>query len=171
MPLLVASCIVEAPGSDKSSGAARRTVLAPAAPLSVRSGANLGDKVEIVGAAITPGRAEPGESLRVSVAFNVKAALEADYVIFVHIEDATGHAERLNADHRPSRPTQDWKPGEVVRDEFSIYVPPGSGAKGLNIYLGFWDPKTDARLVLKNPGEVKSDGNNRILIASVPVGI
>ena len=31
--------------------------------------------------------------------------------------------------------------------------------------------KTDARLVLKNPGEVKNDGNNRILIAAVPVGI
>jgi hypothetical protein len=42
--------------------------------------------------------------------------------------------------------------------------------RGLNLYVGFWDPKTDARLTLSNADKVRSDGNNRILIAQIPVG-
>ncbi len=49
-------------------------------------------------------------------------------------------------------------------------MPPSMNVRGLNVLMGFWDPKTDARLPLKNPDAVKSDGNNRILVAQIPIG-
>jgi hypothetical protein len=167
--LAVAACIVPAPTSEKAPEA-----LKPAAPLlEVRNGANLGGKVEIVGARVNPGRLSPGESAKVTVFFKVLEPMTADYMIFVHAEDADGRVDRINADHAPlggMRPTSTWKVGEVLPDEFSIYVPPGMPVRGLNLLMGLWDPKTDARLPLTNPALVRNDGNNRITIASIPVG-
>jgi hypothetical protein len=169
---LASSCIVEAPGGQKATPERARAVVSQVPPLSVQSGANLGDQVEIVGATIQPGRVLPGESAKVTVFFKVLQELDVDYIVFVHVEDSDGRAERLNADHRPAGgySTTQWKAGETVKDEFSVYVPPGMSARALNLFMGLWDPKTDTRLPLRNPDKVRSDGHHRILLAQIPVG-
>lgn len=171
---LGAGCIVEAPGGEKSLPAERaRAVVTQVPPLQVKNGANLEDKVELVGATVQPGKVLPGESFKVTLFIKVLSEMDVDYMVFVHVDDAEGRAERINADHRPAGgtyPTSQWKAGETVKDEFSVYVPPGMPAQGLNVFVGFWDPKTDARLKLKNTEAVRNDGNNRIMLAHVPVG-
>lgn len=169
--LLLAGCIVPAPSSEKAPE--RQKVAAPAQPIDVRNGANFEDKVELVGATLNPGRVTAGEALRVTAFFKVLDAVPEDYTIFVHVEDVDGKVDRLNADHTPVQgtyPTTKWKKGETVKDEFTIYVPPGMPVRGLNLLIGFWDPKTDSRLKLKNVEAVRHDNNNRILLAQVPVG-
>lgn len=166
-----AACIVPAPSSEKAPER-QKVVAAPAVPIEVKNGANFEDKVELVGATLAPGRVAPGEALRVTAYFRVLDTMTEDYMIFVHVEDVDGKVDRLNADHGPmqgSYPTSKWKKGETVKDEFTIYVPPGMPVRGLNLLIGFWDPKTDARLKLKNVDVVRHDNNNRILLAQVPV--
>ncbi|MBK7864162.1 MAG: hypothetical protein IPJ65_37315 [Archangiaceae bacterium] len=169
--MLCGACIVPAPSSEKSPE--RQKVAAPAQPIEVRNGANFEDKVELVGATLAPGRVAPGESLRVAVFFKVLDEIKDDYMIFVHVEDVDGRVDRLNADHAPVQgtyPTTKWKKGETVKDEFTIYVPPQMPVRGLNLLIGFWDPKSDARLKVKNTDAVRHDNNNRVLLAQVPVG-
>ncbi len=171
---LLPACIVEAPGGEKQGVKRGQTVVSNAPPLTVTPGANLEDKIELVSATFTPGRALPGEAVKVAVQFRVLEPLEADYTVFVHLEDVDGRAERMNIDHKPVQgtyPTPQWKKGEVVKDEFNLVVPPGGASRGLNIYLGLWDAAADTRLKLKNTDKVKSDGNNRILIATLPIGM
>lgn len=166
--LACTSCIVPAPSSE----GVESTKAAAAPPIQVQNGANLGDKIEIAGAIFQPGRAAPGEAIRASVFFKVLDTIPADYYVFVHVEDADGRVDRINADHAPVQgqiPTSKWQKGQTVRDDFQIYVPPGMPVRGLNVLLGMWDPKTDQRLVLKNPEAVRHDGSNRILIAQIPV--
>ena len=168
--LPLGACIVPAPSSEKAPE--RQKVAAPAQPIEVRNGAVFEDKVELVGATLAPGRVAPGEALRVTAYFRVLDQLPEDYMIFVHVEDVDGRVDRLNADHAPMQgayPTSKWKKGETVKDEFTIYVPPGMPVRGLNLLIGFWDPKTDQRLKLKNVDAVRHDNNNRILLAQVPV--
>jgi hypothetical protein len=171
----VPACIVEAPTPiNKKAAPAGATAprLPPAPPIDVKSGANFGDAFELVSLTLSSGRAVAGESLRASANFKVKGRVEADYHIFVHVEDVDGRSDRLNIDHPPVRgslPTSRWEVGQVVRDEFEINVPPGMPVRGLNILLGFWDPKTDSRLPLKNPEAVRNDGRDRVLVATVPV--
>jgi hypothetical protein len=170
--LLLSGCIVPAPTSEKAPER-QKAAAAPAAPIEVRNGANFEDKVELVGATLSPGRVAPGEALRVTAFFRVIDEIPADYMIFVHVEDVDGRVDRLNADHAPVQgtyPTTKWKKGETVKDEFTIYVPPNMAVRGLNLLIGFWDPKTDARMKLKNTDQVRHDNNNRILLAQVPVG-
>ncbi|MCK8497126.1 hypothetical protein ACJ2CR_37720 [Myxococcus faecalis] len=169
--LLASACIVEAPGGASAEQRKAATVTQVPA-LSVRNGANLGGKVELVAATVQPGRLTPGERAQVTLYFKVLQAIDEDYLIFVHVEDAGGRMERMNLDHKPANgmlPTSQWKPGETVKDEFSIYLPADANPKALNIWLGLWDPRTDTRLALTNPDAVRNDGKNRLLVAQVPV--
>ncbi|WP_224366775.1 hypothetical protein [Hyalangium versicolor] len=168
---LVCGCIIEAPGGA-TEAERRQATVAQVPQLAIKSGANLGGKVEIVGATIQPGRVVPGEQTRVTVFFKVLEPLDADYIVFAHAEDSEGRSERMNLDHKPAGglyPTTQWKPGETVKDEFSFYLPSGSPVRGVNLWIGLWEPNTDTRLPLKNPQAVRNDGNNRILLAQVPV--
>ena len=168
---VLSACIVEAPGGA-SPNERRQAVVAQVPALQVRNGANFEDKVELVGALVQPGRIAPGELARVTAYFKVLKPLDEDYTIFVHVEDAEGRMERLNVDHQPAGglyPTTQWKVGETVKDEFNIALPAGSPARALNLWVGFWDPRTDARLQLKNPEVVRNDGRSRILLVQVPV--
>ncbi|MFT3841580.1 MAG: hypothetical protein QM723_31620 [Myxococcaceae bacterium] len=167
--LLLTGCIVPAPSNES---APQKT--APAAPpAQVNVGANLGDKIEIASLIINPSRGQAGQPIAVSAFYKVLDDVPADYMVFVHVEDVDGRNDRLNVDHAPAggqNPTSKWKKGDTIRDDFQIYVPPNMQVRGLNVLMGFWDPKTDARLPLKNTDAVRSDNNNRILVAQIPIG-
>ncbi len=168
---LWSACIVEAPGGASPKDR-RQAVVTQVPPLSVNSGANFEDKVELVGATVLPGRLAPGDSARVTAYFKVLKPLEEDYLIFVHLEDAEGRMERVNVDHKPAGglyPTTQWKPGETVKDEFILSLPSGVTARTLNLWLGFWEAKTDTRLQLRNPEAVRNDGRSRVMLVQVPV--
>ncbi len=168
---LLSACIVEAPGGA-SPNARRQATVAQVPPLTVKTGANLGGKVEVVGATVQPGRVTPGEPARVTAYFKVLKPLEEDYLVFVHIEDADGRMERLNIDHKPANgvyPTTQWKPGETVKDEFTIFLPTNAPARAINVWMGLWEPRNDTRLPLTNPDAVTNDGRHRLLLAQVPV--
>jgi len=173
-----AACIVEAPTSEgtqaqPAAAAPQPRRGPPAPPAQVNSGAIFGDKVELQSVIINPSRGFPGEQVHVVANFRVIAALDVDYMIFVHVEDIDGKVDRINVDHAPGRganPTTRWKVGEVVRDEFDIPIPPGMPVRGLSLVMGFWDPKTDARLPLTNPDKVRNDGRSRVFVAQFPVG-
>jgi hypothetical protein len=167
--LVLSACIVEAPTAGKKEA----TQAAPAAPpRDFPSGANFGDKVQLLSFRIDPGSGVTGASVRASAMLKVLAPLDGDYMIFVHVEDVDGKVDRINVDHAPVRgslPTSQWAAGNTLRDDFEIPIPPGMPVRGLNVLLGFWDPKTDARLVVKNADQVRTDGNNRVYVAQFPV--
>ena len=170
-------CIVEAPGSTRpgkgDAAAAAAKVVAATAPLNLKNGAILDDKVEIVDVTFEPGRALPGEAVRVTAQYRVLAEIPQDYLIFVHVEDVKGKLERMNVDHAPvggRRPTSTWKPGEIIQDAFTVNVPAEGRLEGLNLWAGFWHAQTDTRLALKNPNAVRNDGRDRILLGTLRVG-
>ncbi len=164
----LSACIVQAPTSDGTQPTATRPP--PAAPVQVPNGANFGDKLELTNVILAPGRLVAGDTLHVALNFKVLAPIDRDWSIFVHVEDVEGRIDRLNADHPPRRPTSQWKVGEVVRDDFEVAIPPGMPVKGVTLLLGLWDAAGDQqRLPVRNPGQVKNDGHDRVFVASIPV--
>ena len=162
--LVLAGCIVPAPSGDAPGPST-------SPPLSLLSGANFGGKVELQRAVFRPGRPAAGEPVHVALTLRVLAEVPDDYVLFVHVEDGGGKAERRNADHRPvdgSRPSTSWKPGEILVDEFTVEAPVGS-TRLLNIWMGFWQPERDVRLPVVNPERVRTDGHDRVLIGQLPL--
>lgn len=163
------SCIVQAPTQEGTKTAAPKASAAP--PVEVKNGANFGDKVELVQATLTPGRAAPGETVHVTFLFRVLDAIDREYMIFVHVEDADGRIDRLNVDHAPrGKPISQWQKGELIRDDFDVPVPPGMTVRALNLIMGLWDPRTDERMPLKNRDQVRNDGRDRVFVATIPMG-
>lgn len=176
-------CLVEAPGINGESKRAttasntgrpsRPGVISNIPAVTIPSGAVLDGRVEIVGTRLDPGKALPGETVRVTNIYRVLEDIPQDYLIFVHAEDPDGRGERMNLDHEPqggNYPTSQWKKGETVQDTFEVLVPTTPGVRGVNLWLGFWHRETDSRMQLKNPDKVRNDGKNRILVATIPVG-
>ena len=168
--LLPLGCIVEAPGGDKqSSGSPVAAAQRPGArPAGVRNGAIFDGKVELVAASFNPAVLTPGDVSEVKLYFHVLQPLSEDWQIFVHAEDPEGRAGRTNFDHAPKRATSTWRPGETVEDTFSLGIPAGSTQRALDVWVGFWLPRTDGRLPVKNPETVKTD-SDRVLLARLPV--
>jgi len=172
--LLGSGCIVEAPtGQNKPPPEVERARAQSRdlPPMVVRLAANIEGKVELTAASLQPGQVAPGESAKVTLVFKALEEMTADYTVFVHVEDADGHMERMNLDHKPASGqylTSQWKKGELIKDEFTLFVPP-MALRGLNLWVGLWEAKTDTRLQLRNPDQVRNDGNNRILVLQVPV--
>jgi hypothetical protein len=174
--LWLSACIIDAPVSGGGGMAPARSPMrpsTPSGPVAVKVGALLGDdKVEIQGAQFHPPQLVAGEQMKITLFFRVIDTIPDDYIVFVHIEDVDGKAERMNIDHRPmggNYPTNQWKKGEVVRDEFGVVIPSGIPIRGVKIYAGLWDPKSDRRMKLMNPTAVANDGADRVLLATVPV--
>ncbi|HVO67737.1 MAG TPA: glycosyltransferase family 39 protein [Syntrophales bacterium] len=71
-----------------------------------------------------------------------------DYNVFVHFY-SDDDIPILNADHRPHAkyPTNEWRKGEVIRDEFDITTP--LPAK-FYVYIGLYEGATQVRLPVKN---------------------
>ncbi|MEW5743758.1 MAG: hypothetical protein AB1938_32900 [Myxococcota bacterium] len=166
--LTATACIIEAPTKEGTQASAPRPP--PAPPVEVKNGANFADLVELTSAVLSPSRAVAGEGVRVSLNFKVLGKIERDYMIFVHVEDVDGRVDRLNVDHQPRlKPTSAWQPGETIRDDFEIPIPPTMPVRGLNLILGFWDPRSDERMPLKNKDQVRNDGRDRVFVATIPV--
>jgi hypothetical protein len=168
--LLLAGCIVEAPGGDKQSPGASATAARPGVrPAGVRSGANFDGKVELLAASFNPPVLTPGDVSEVKLYFRVLQPLPDDWQIFVHAEDPESKVSRTNFDHSPKRPTSSWRPGETIEDTFAIGIPAGSTQRALDLWVGFWLPRTDGRLPLKNPEAVRTDNTGRVLLSRLLV--
>jgi hypothetical protein len=166
---LAPACIVEAPSGGDGE---KPKVAVNAQPATVKNGAVLGDKIELLGAMFQPGQAVPGEPVHVALYFRVLDTIDQDYSIFVHVEDADGHVQRANFDHPPAQgryPTSQWKKGETIRDDFQLLVPAGVQLRAINLYVGLWQPQSDQRLPVTNADKVRTDGQNRVMIAQLPV--
>ncbi|HVP62502.1 MAG TPA: hypothetical protein VMT11_18235 [Myxococcaceae bacterium] len=160
------ACIVEAPTSSKPGPPQSRSQVAP---VPVKNGAVLGDLAELVGATFAPPSVSSGDATRVVLVFRGIKPTTEDWQVFVHLEDAEGRGERLNADHPLRAPTSTWKAGEVVQDEFVLTLPPGWKSRAVNVFVGLWLPSTNARMKVRNPEAVRTDGNDRVLLVQLPV--
>ncbi len=167
--LLLMGCIVEAPGGDKQSpGASTPPARGAVRPAGVRNGANFDGKIELLAASFNPPALTPGEVSEVKLYFRVLQPLTDDWQLFVHAEDPEGKVARANFDHLPKRPTSTWRPGETVEDTFSVGIPAGSTQRSVDLWVGFWLPRTDARLPVKNPEAVRTEAD-RVLLAHLLV--
>lgn len=127
-------------------------------------------RVELASVVLSPPNPRPGQGVNVTFYFRVLEGPEEDFKVFVHVDDRGGRSERLNGDHMPARgryPMSLWRPGELVRDEWSFTIPSYFDAEVLDLWTGFYHPIRGDRMTLKNSDRVTNDGQNRVLAASI----
>lgn len=96
------------------------------------------DRIELAGWKLTPDEPQPGSELTISLFWRVKKRVAGRWKVFVHI-DAPG--QRIHADHDPVEgmfPTDNWKPGDLIRDDHRVVVKRTQGRGRHTFYVGLF---------------------------------
>jgi len=141
--------------------------LLPAAPAPKNTvNADLDGKLVYLGSDFEPAVAAPGQQVRVTNYWKAVEPPGEGWRIFTHLEGPDHHGF-VNDDHGAiagKYPVDQWKAGEIVRDQRTITVPANWSQSALLIYVGAWKGQT--RLSVKSG---PSDGANRVLAATIPI--
>lgn len=125
-------------------------------------GAVFGERAKLLGYTLEPARPQPGGNQTIIFYWSALRPMAEEYQVFIH-GDAVGEKQsRIHGDHFPARgryPTDVWQEGEVIRDAFTVFIPPGYGAKHLGIFAGLY--KGDHRVPLTDAGVRPRTGDNR----------
>lgn len=126
-----------------------------------------GDAIELVGADFPETVRRPG-TIRASLYFRVHKRPPGGFKVFVHF-DAPGEP-RLIGDHSPLNgafPTENWLPGEYIRDTFDVDVPLMTTPAGTyTVLMGFW-PGGDGKRIKITAGP--NDGGDRARLGSLEI--
>ena len=171
--LLLAACVEPAPGAGPARRAPDRAAaaawLAPGAPPRHASRAVFGNVIALEGWDLEPESLSPGATATLTLRWRALDEVEGAWKVFVHVDSRVGQP-RINADHLPAGgawPTDAWSRGDRVRDPVRFGVPPGWRGEALDVWVGWYQGEERLRIV--NAGEVRSDGRDRLFLASIPL--
>jgi len=125
----------------------RAVTSVPAAPPGFTP-ADAGGQLRLLNAALSPATLSPGQSLTVTLYWQVLAAPTTDYDAFVHLLDASGQRV-AQSDHRPGGvyyPSSLWQPGELLADAHTIALPATLPPGTYTLHTGLYDKPTMKRL-------------------------
>jgi hypothetical protein len=101
---------------------------------------SLSQEVFLIGYDQEPLSPRPGEELRVTLYWQTQGELEGVYSTFVHLVDEEGQRV-AGSDQQPGGafyPTDLWRPGEVLRDEHALTVPPETPPGRYRLLVGMY---------------------------------
>ena len=117
-----------------------------------------------------PDRVAPGDALRVALLFKASSPVVESYSVFVHLltDDGTLVTQDDGVPVFGFYPTDDWVPGDYVRDQRLLVLPEELGRGDYAISVGLYRPETRERWhVADAAGEALPDA--RVLLHTVKV--
>lgn len=151
------------------------SILKEAPKPGVPIGANLGDKVKLIGVDM-PESITPGKPATIVWYWELLGEVSDDWMVFVHLERPGQKRQIL--DHHPVDglyPMGQWKKGQIVKDVQKFTVDSGFTNGEAVLWVGIfnkvaWETKqANDRLKLVNAKDVKNDGDDRIEAARTVV--
>lgn len=125
-----------------------RAIETATSPLQVKSGAMVGEAVELVGYDLDTSQVQDSKILTITFTWRFLQPVEGDYKVFAHLLDAAG-ARFGQQDKMPGEdgiPTGGRVANEVVSDPYHIVVSPDAPPGEYRIAVGFYDEATGQRL-------------------------
>lgn len=124
------------------------------AQISQEALALFGEQVALVNLQIPSDTIRSGETLPVTIAWQSRAAINADYTIFVHLTHLLDRPPTAQEDAQPcdnSYPTTWWSPGEIIQENHRIVIPANTPPGPYLLTTGIYDATTGKRLLLRSP--------------------
>lgn len=123
----------------------------------------LGEQIELLGfdlsgcdtpattcSLVNSGLKPEASELNLSLYWQARAAVEADYTVFVHLRNATGRivAQKDSPPARGAYPTSLWDTGEIIRDEINLPLTSPLAPGHYELVAGLYDFATGVRLAV-----------------------
>lgn len=126
-----------------------------------------GQQLRLVETAVSATSTRAGGTVRLMVRWVLTGPATTDYMLFVHLIDATGQV-RAQIDVPPAaRPTRAWKIGERLEIEYPLTLPDDTPAGRYQLMIGLYDPANGQRLPATQSGQPAGDA---VPIAAIEVG-
>jgi mannosyltransferase len=132
--------------------------------------ADLGDRVRLLGYALSAEEVAPGETLLLTLYWQALAPMEESYTVFTHLLDA-GQQIQAQVDSEPQGgglPTNRWAVGQIVPDNYALTVDTGASPGPHVLEVGMYLLGTLERLPVRDPDTGASLGD-RALLGTVEV--
>jgi hypothetical protein len=131
--------------------------------------ATFGSEIELLGYDVQ-GRVAPGQTLRVALYWRARQPVPLGYKVFVHLL-AAGDQPLAQDDSIPvgwTVPTTSWQPGETIRDEHLLTIPPSAPRGDYALFVGLYDPATGDRPQVRDAAG-NDVADRRILLQTIQV--
>lgn len=107
-----------------------------------------------------PLTASSGDGVQLTLFWQSLVNMDGNLIVLVHLTDEAGQIV-AQADGVPvngTRLTTSWRTGEVLVDEHEIQLPPDLPPGAYQLWTGFYDAESGARLAARSGNEVWPDG-------------
>ena len=114
------------------------------------------DFARLVGFDLSDTAVPPNTPVELSLIWQVTAATDTNYRVFVHLRDEQGNLVTQSdaiPDHW-TRPTIGWLPDEYIPDRHTLTIPEGTPAGEHQLIVGLYEPTTGTRLGEVNLGNI-----------------
>ena len=125
--------------------------------------AKLAEDVELAAYRVDAGRASPGGRLRLTLLWRALSQPDHDYSVALRLVSTDGHAI-TRSDERPADgryPTRGWQPGELVREQRELRLPPNASAGRFALQVALVSATVGAAPAWFSLGEVELDAVKR----------
>ena len=131
---------------------------------------NLGDQVDLLGYGVEPTSPTVKETMQLTLYWQARAEMDADYTVFIHLVDGRGNivAQHDGQPDSGTYPTSQWLPGEVVVDEHALVPAPGYGPGEYTLVVGLYDREDGERLLAYDQDGLALP-QNRIALTTIRV--
>jgi predicted Ser/Thr protein kinase len=134
-------------------------------------GANFGGEILLNAYEIPRLQFKPGEPIRLVFFWQTLTVPTADYNLYIQLTTPEGGIVS-EIDTQPQggpRLTSNWQIGEVIVDPYQLPVPLTTPAENYQIRVGFYNPATNVRLPIVEPGRGEPDNLGSLIIRTIQV--
>ena len=107
---------------------------------------NFGGKIKLVGYDLDARRAYPGGRIVLTLYWQALVPLEKSYKVFAHLDSERKYAQADSLPLCARFPTNDWRPGQIIRDAHALYLAPDTPPGAHPLVVGWYLPENGRRL-------------------------
>jgi hypothetical protein len=129
---------------------------------------NFDNRLRLIGYDAKTQNVGPGQTVPLTLYWQVEAPIDQDYTVFIHLVDDNG-AVIAQGDGPPLQgfyPTSAWAPGEILNDTHEISLPADARQGRYQVLVGLYNPVTGKRLPVA--GDFR---DNQVPLATIDVGV
>ncbi len=130
----------------------------------------LGSAIELRGFRLSATTVRPGERLRLTLLWQARERVDADYTVFNHLAEPRGRiwGQQDGQPAQGQRPTGRWAPGETIADTYEIPVQPDTPPGPYELLTGMYRLQTMERLPVSGGVEGAAPGD-RVRLATITI--
>ncbi len=134
-------------------------------------GANLGGQIVLTAYEIPRLQYKAGELIGLTFFWQAVAPPAADYALFIHLTTPQGGiVSQIDASPLGGlRPTRQWQVGEMMVDTYQLSIPPTTIPGDYRLRIGFYEPNTQVRLPILEPGRAEADNFGALMLRQLQV--